>query len=70
MANIEEKVENSISKIIENLGYNKIQEIEHEVISYARQELSKLDYLTLYTTPNEEISYMMFNMQRKAKIIF
>ena len=39
---------------IENLGYNKIQEIEHEVISYARQELSKLDYLTLYTTPNEE----------------
>ena len=39
---------------IENLGYDKIQEIEHEVISYARQELSKLDYLTLYTTPNEE----------------
>jgi len=49
---------------IENLGYNKIQEIEHEVISYARQELSKLDYLTLYTTPNEEnhssvISFML-----------
>ena len=39
---------------IENLGYDKIQEIEKEVVSYARQELSKLDYLTLYLTPNEE----------------
>ena len=49
---------------IENLGYNKIQEIEHEVISYARQELSKLDYLTLYTTPNEEnhSSVISFNI--------
>ena len=49
---------------IENLGYNKIQEIEHEVISYARQEVSKLDYLTLYTTPNEEnhSSVISFNI--------
>ncbi|MBQ2937844.1 MAG: cysteine desulfurase [Clostridia bacterium] len=39
---------------IENLGYDKIQEIEKEVVSYARQELSKLDYLTLYLTPNEK----------------
>ena len=39
---------------IENLGYDKIQEIEKEVVSYARQELSKLDYLTLYMTPNKE----------------
>lgn len=39
---------------IENLGYDKIQEIEKDVISYARQELSKLDYITLYLTPNEE----------------
>lgn len=39
---------------IENLGYYKIREIEKEVVSYARQELSKLDYLTLYLTPNEE----------------
>ena len=39
---------------IENLGYDKIQELEKEVVSYARQELSKLDYLTLYLTPNEE----------------
>ena len=49
---------------IENLGYDKIKEIEHEVISYARQELSKLDYLTLYTTPNEEkhSSVISFNI--------
>lgn len=39
---------------IEKIGYDKIQEIEKEVVSYARQELSKLDYLTLYLTPNEE----------------
>ena len=39
---------------IEKLGYDKIQEIEKEVLSYARQELSKLEYLTLYLTPNEE----------------
>ena len=39
---------------IETLGYDKIQEIEKDLITYARQELSKLDYLTLYMTPNEE----------------
>ena len=39
---------------IEKIGYDTIQEIENEVISYARQELSKLDYLTLYLTPNKE----------------
>lgn len=50
---------------IENLGYDKIQKIEHEVISYAKQELSKLDYLTLYTTPNEEnhSSVISFNIK-------
>ena len=39
---------------IEEIGYDKIQEIEKEVVSYARQELSKLDYITLYLTPNEQ----------------
>ena len=39
---------------IENIGYDKIQEIENEVISYAIEKLSKLDYLTLYLTPNRE----------------
>lgn len=50
---------------IENLGYDKIQEIEHGVISYARQELSKLDYLTLYMTPNEKnhSSVISFNIK-------
>ena len=50
---------------IENLGYDKIQEIEHEVISYARQKLSKLDYLTLYTTSNGEnhSSVISFNIK-------
>ena len=51
---------------IENLGYDKIQEIEHEVISYARQELSKLDYLTLYTTPNEENHSSVFSFNIKG----
>lgn len=39
---------------IENIGYNSIHKAEQEVVSYARQELSKLDYLTLYITPNKE----------------
>ncbi len=39
---------------IENIGYDKIQEIENEVVSYARSELSKLEYLDLYMTPNKE----------------
>ena len=39
---------------IESIGYDKIQEIEKEVVSYARQELAKLDFLELYLTPNEE----------------
>lgn len=49
---------------IENLGYDKIQKLEKEVTSYARQELSKLDYLTLYLTPNEEkhSSVISFNI--------
>ena len=39
---------------IEQIGYDKIKEIEDEVVSYAREKLSKLDYLTLYLTPNKE----------------
>lgn len=39
---------------IENLGYDKIHELEAEVLEYAKAELSKLDYLTLYLTPNSE----------------
>ena len=50
---------------IEEIGYDKIQEIEKEVVSYARQELSKLDYITLYLTPNEQnhSSVISFNIK-------
>ena len=50
---------------IENLGYEKIQEIEKEVLSYAREELSKLDFLDLYITPNENnhSSVISFNIK-------
>ena len=49
---------------IENIGYENIQKIEEEVVKYAREELSKLDYLTLYLTPNEEkhSSVISFNI--------
>ena len=39
---------------IENIGYDNIAKIEKELIEYARQELSKLDYLEIYMTPNKE----------------
>ena len=50
---------------IENIGYNKIQEIENEVVSYAREELSKLDFIALYLTPNKEnhSSVISFNIK-------
>ena len=39
---------------IEEFGYENIKKIEDELIEYAREELSKLDFLTLYLTPNKE----------------
>ena len=50
---------------IENIGYDKIQEIEAEVVNYAKQELSKLDYIKLYITPNEKnhSSVISFNIK-------
>ena len=50
---------------IKKIGYDKIQEKEKEVISYARQELSKLDYLALYLTPNAQnhSSVISFNIK-------
>ena len=49
---------------IQSIGYDKIQKIEKEIVLYARQELSKLDFLTLYMTPNEEnhSSVISFNI--------
>lgn len=50
---------------IQKIGYEKIQEIEREVVSYARDELSKLDFLDLYLTPNKEnhSSVISFNIK-------
>lgn len=50
---------------INSIGIEKIEEIEKEIVSYARKELSKLDYLTLYMTPNEEkhSSVISFNIK-------
>ena len=49
---------------IEKIGYEKISQIENEVVNYAREQLSKLDYLTLYMTPNKEnhSSVISFNI--------
>ena len=38
---------------IEKIGYDKIDEIEKEVVSYAKDKLSKLNYLELYLTSND-----------------
>ena len=50
---------------IEKIGYTKIQEIENNVVSYAREELSKLDFLELYMTPNQKnhSSVISFNIK-------
>ena len=39
---------------IENIGYDNIQKIEKDLVKYARSELSKLEFLDIYITPNEE----------------
>ena len=39
---------------IEKLGYDSIQKIEKELVDYAMDKLSKLDYLELYVTPNRK----------------
>lgn len=50
---------------IEKIGYNKIQEIETELLEYAREELKKLDFVKLYMTPNKEnhSSVISFNVK-------
>ena len=51
---------------IEKIGYDNIIKQENEVVSYAREQLSKLDYLTLYLTPNEKnhSSVISFNIHK------
>ncbi len=50
---------------INELGYDEIQKIENEVLSYAKQELSKLSFLELYLTPNNtnHSSVISFNIK-------
>ena len=50
---------------IEKIGYEKIQEIENEVVGYAIEELSKLKFIKLYLTPNKEnhSSVISFNIE-------
>lgn len=39
---------------IEKIGYDTIKKIESEIVSYAVDEMSKLEFLDLYVTPNRE----------------
>ena len=49
---------------INKIGYEEIHRIEREVVDYAKAELSKLDYITTYLTPNSEnhASVISFNI--------
>lgn len=49
---------------IEKIGYDEIDKIEKEVVGYAIDELSKLEFLILYMTPNREnhSSVISFNI--------
>lgn len=49
---------------IENLGYDKINELEKKVVDYAIDNLSKLDFIKLYITPNRKnhSSVISFNV--------
>ncbi len=50
---------------IEKVGYDTIEKLEKEVVSYAIEELSKLDFMDLYLTPNREnhSSVISFNIK-------
>ena len=49
---------------IGNIGYDKINEIEKELLDYAREELSKLEYLDLYLPKKENHSSVIsFNIK-------
>lgn len=50
---------------IEKIGYKKIEEIEKEIVGYAREELGKLDFIEMYITPNikKHVSVISFNIK-------
>ena len=50
---------------IQKIGYDAIQEKEHEILKYAREQLRKLEFLDLYLTNNDEhhSSVISFNIK-------
>ena len=50
---------------IQKIGYDEINKIENEIVTYAEEELSKLKFLTLYMTPNRQnhSSVISFNIK-------
>ena len=50
---------------IQKIGYDAIQEKEHEILKYARERLRKLEFLDLYLTNNDEhhSSVISFNIK-------
>jgi len=51
---------------INEIGYDKIAEVEKELTEYAREKLSKLNYLDLYLTPNKENHSSVFSFNIKG----
>ncbi len=50
---------------IEKIGYDNIQKVEKEILSYAKEELEKLGFLELYMSPNykNHSSVISFNVK-------
>ena len=51
---------------INEIGYDRIQEEERNLTSYLRNELTKLDFLELYLTPNKENHSSVFSFNIKG----
>ena len=51
---------------INEIGYDKIAEVEKELTEYAKEKLSKLDYLDLYLTPNKGNHSSVFSFNIKG----
>ena len=51
---------------INEIGYDRIQEEERNLTNYLRNELTKLDFLELYLTPNKENHSSVFSFNIKG----
>ncbi len=47
---------------LSDLSFNEIREYEDDILTYGRQELSKIDGLTIYGSPNHHTSILAFNV--------